>query len=435
MSVNNSKINSFSSLEEARKFSLNNKGNEIIVEKKEEALFNYVKKTSYEVYSTDKSLDEAIKDSKNISNTQKGIKAIEVIFDDKIIDVKTSKELKNIGNVYAFNSSEIGKGTIKVINNNDKNLTLSIKIDKTSDILNLDITKNKIKSSIQEAIKDFSFSDDIDDQKLIKNMISHYLDNTLEKIFTSGQTPELTFSFDKKENGKTTISLVSDFPLVGKTSKELEELNITTNKEGKTIIPLGNINIIHDINKSPKPELFVEVLGLPIKPVEIKLKEVANIYKNDENTIKINTEKGYKDLSRDDNVSIGIGSTWIGNNSSPSLNIGYRKDIKDYALAKINWGTQLDILPTNLQLQVTPTLGTEINALKYTGVPITFNADIGPSLGNMSSDKSFNFGIKTGLGAKYEFNDQVNLGVSYSHVFGIKGESQNTIGLNFGVKF
>jgi len=435
MSVNNSKINSFSSLEEARKFSLNNKGNEIIVEKQENSLFNYVKKTSYDVYRTDNNLENSIKDAKSISNFQKGIKAVELVFDDKIIDLETSKELKNVGNIYAFNSSEIGKGTIKVINNSSNNLTLSIKIDETSDLLNLDLTKNAIKTSLKKAIENFSFSNDTDDQRLIKNMVDHYLDISLEKIFTSKQTPELTFSFDKKENGNTSISLISDFPLVGRVSKELEEVKITTNKEGKTVIPLGEININTDINNSNKPELFVEILNLPIKPVEIKLKEVANIYKDDDKTIKYNIERAYNDLSRDDNIFIGIGSTWIGNNSSLSLNIGYRKDIKDYAVAKLNWGSQLDILPTKGQFQVTPTIGTEIDILKYKGIPLSFNTDIGPSIGNMSSDKSFNFGIRTGLGIKYKITEQADVGISYNHVFGIKGENQNTLGINLGVKF
>jgi len=234
------------------------------------------------------------------------------------------------------------------------------------------------------------------------------------------------------------MSLTTDFPIVGLTEKELNKLNVTTDKNGQTSIPFGQIKVRTALpnSDSSSPEMSFELMSKSFKPIAIPLKLVDNQYFSEEKKLTQATDKAFSSLSRNQLFEVSSGATCLGG-QDPALTISaaYKHDFLDYAALKFNFGGQVDVLPQNGQFQVTPTIGTNITAPKYFGVPLSVNVDVGPALGNMTTSKDFSIGIKTGVGLKLNVTDNVDLGVNYGHVFGIRGESQNSIGASLGIKF
>jgi predicted nucleotide-binding protein len=446
--VNGKEVNSFSTLEEARKAAVSKAGNEVIVEKTEQGIFNYKGKSTFEVHEVTDVNPAEIKDNAEVSGLAKGINAIEFIFDKNNDSTKTSDEIyavkegklsaqKEAGSVFAFNTSELGKGTIRVVKNDDKNFAFAFSIKDTPDIAGFESVQKGVKDFLHGFIDSNTFADgDPDDERMLKNQLSNYLNVSVDKSFMRGHFPEITVSLNKQTDGSYNMSLLTDWPIAGLTDKELNKLNITTAKDGKTVIPFGNVKITTDLGKAANPSLAMELLATSYKPINIPLKRVGDQYSTDDKTLAAKTDKAFSSLSTSQNVEITTGATWIGSSKAGlSVSAAYRHDIKDYAAVKFNWGGQVDVMPTTGQFQATPTLGANVTALKYFGVPLSLNVDVGPSLGNMRESKDFSLGIKTGTGLKYNVTDNVDVGINYSHVFGIKGESQNAVGATVGIKF
>jgi hypothetical protein len=447
--VSGKQVNSFNSLEAARKAAIGHEGNEVIVESTKAGVFDYKGESTFTVHEVTAVPANQIKDKLKVNDLAKGMNAVEFVFDkgndasktqDEVYSIKdnTLSLQKNVGNVFAFNTSELGKGTIRVVKNDAETFAFALQIKENPDIAGLSSVQNGVKDFLKGFIEKNTFADgDEDDEKMLKNQLNHYLELSVDKSFQTGHFPEINIALTKQPDGTQNMSLLTDWPIAGFTDKEIDKLKISSNNEGKTVIPLGNVKITTDLDKAKdNPSLALELLTKSYKPIDIPLKKVDNSYYLDPMKMSSKTESVFDSLRKDRLVEIGAGFTTIGNSRPEAMVSGvFKKDFKDYAAIKFNYGAQVDVLPSSGRLQVTPTLGANITAPKYYGVPVSLNVDVGPSFGNMNDEKNFSMGIRTGVGAKVNITDKIDVGVNYGHVFGIKNPSQNTVGLSIGFKF
>ncbi len=454
--VDGKQVDSFATLEEARKAAIGRQGNEAIVENTDVGLFEYKGKSTFTVHDAKDLNPEALKkDAIAVNQLSKGINAVEFIFDKGNDAAKTDDQIyaisegnlnlqKDAGKVFAFNNPELGKGTIRVIKNDDKNFSFALSIKETPDRAN-DFLFLHSSQSVHDGLKNYlktfidsnSFGDgDEEDDKMLKNQLKHAIELSVDRAMEKGALPEIIVSKTLQKDGSHKMSVTTDFPIAGLTEKDLNKLSISSTSDGKTVIPFGTVKATTNIGKSDNPTLALEFLGSGYVPIDIPLKEVGNQYTTEKKTFETQTNKAFDKLSTDQTVEINTGATWVGG-KSPELSISaaYKQNFKDYPAAKLNYGGKVDVLPGSGQFQATPTVGANITGAKYYSIPLSLNVDVGPSLGNMNNNKGFSFGINTAVGLKYNVANKVDIGVNYGHVFGIKAPDQNTVSASVGFKF